>query len=253
MSTSEFKIRAKSVLAKTYWMSFLASLIYVLIQGAVTTLTSRISSIGSGYDTTRFEAALENGNFERAMEELSKMQGATGAMSIVSWIISTCVTLFVLNVLIVGINKVYVNARKNLQVDIGDLFAPFKTYLPVVKTMFFHYLYIFLWSLLFIIPGIVKSYSYFMVPYILTENPNIETKRAFEISKTTMNGEKGNCFVLSLSFIGWYLLGVICCCIGIYFVQPYFEASKAEFYAYVKNKALTTGIATPADFGEAVA
>ena len=68
-----------------------------------------------------------------------------------------------------------------------------------------------------------------------------------------MNGEKANLFVLGLSFIGWFLLGVLCCCIGCYFVYPYYDASRAEFYAYVKEKSLATGIATPADYGEAAA
>ena len=66
-----------------------------------------------------------------------------------------------------------------------------------------------LWSLLFVIPGIIKSYEYRMIPYILSENPNISRKRAFEISKQMMKGNKWDTFVLDLSFIGWQILSGI--------------------------------------------
>ncbi|MEG1409942.1 MAG: DUF975 family protein [Terrisporobacter sp.] len=82
-----------------------------------------------------------------------------------------------------------------------------------VIIMFLMNLFIYLWSLLLLIPGIVKSYEYRMIPYILSEDPNISRSRAFEISKSMMNGNKWNAFELDLSFIGWYLLSV--CTLGI--------------------------------------
>jgi uncharacterized membrane protein len=249
MSSSDFKERAKSVLKATYWMSFLACFIYVIITGVVSSITSRISSLGQ--DSSGMMRALENQDWEAYLEEYSEMQNQVTPFTFIGYAFSILATIFVTNLLLIGYHRVFVNARKTGKVDIGDLFAQFKLYGPTVKTMFFYDLYIYLWTLLFIIPGIIKGLSYFMVPYILTENPNIDTKRAFEISKTTMNGEKGNLFVLGLSFIGWYLLGVLACCIGVCFVQPYYEAARTEFYAYVKQKALATGLATPADFGEA--
>ena len=73
----------------------------------------------------------------------------------------------------------------------------------IVLTMFLRDLYIVLWTLLFIVPGIVKSYEYMMVPYILAENPGMDQKEVFQISREMMNGQKWNAFVLDLSFIGW--------------------------------------------------
>jgi uncharacterized membrane protein len=110
--------------------------------------------------------------------------------------------------------------------------------------MFFKSLYIFLWSLLFVIPGIVKSYEYYLIPYLLAENPNLSKERAFEISMQTMKGEKWKLFVLQLSFIGWYLLGYLACCFGIIFVLPYFNATMAEFYMCMRAKMISYGYTT---------
>lgn len=255
MSISEFKIRAKQVLRTTYWMSFLALIIYMLIQyvGSGIGNSVRIIITGSTFDYSKYFQYISDGNADRAREYLYDFYyGGSAAAAIISSLITAAVTIFVLNVIQVGLNKLFINSRLTLKTDIGDMFAPFKSYLPTVKTMFFYNLYIFLWSLLLWIPGIIKSFSYFMVPYIIAENPGISTSRAFEISKKAMNGEKGTCFILNLSFIGWYLLGVIACCIGMYFVIPYQRASLAEFYTYVKQKALATGIASPEDFGSKV-
>ena len=85
-----------------------------------------------------------------------------------------------------------------------------------------------------------------MVPYILAENPNIDEKRAFEISKRCMYGEKFNCFVLQLSFIGWNFLASLVPC-GVIFVDPYRTATYVEFYHVMKAKALSQGIAYPGE------
>lgn len=81
-----------------------------------------------------------------------------------------------------------------------------------------------------------------MVPYILAENPGMDQKEAFAISKRMMDGEKFDAFVLQLSFIGWYLLAAITCgLVGIFYVNPYVEATMAELYAYNKGKAFHEG------------
>ena len=78
-----------------------------------------------------------------------------------------------------------------------------------IFTMFMKGLFQFLWSLLLVIPGIIKAYEYRMIPYILSENPEISRQRAFEISKRMMMGNKWNTFVLDLSFLGWEILSAL--------------------------------------------
>ena len=80
-----------------------------------------------------------------------------------------------------------------------------------MKTMFHTQLSIFLWALLFLIPGIYKQYQYRMVEYILAEHPDMPYKEAMKMSRDMMNGQKWNAFVLDLSFILWEMLGVLTC------------------------------------------
>ena len=101
----------------------------------------------------------------------------------------------------------------------------------------------FLWSLLFIIPGIIKYFEYYMVPYIIADNPNLKRNRVFEISKKMMEGQKWKTFVFILSFILWNLLSLVTFGIaGIFFVNAYDSASFARLYTTLKNEASKNGI-----------
>lgn len=115
-------------------------------------------------------------------------------------------------------------------------------YLNVAKAMFLCQLEIFGFTLLFIIPGIVRSYQLRYVPYLLAENPYMDYKRAKELSKALTDGEKGQIFELDLSFLGWYLLGYLTCGLGLYFLTPYVQATMAELYAAARAKAFTMGL-----------
>ncbi len=91
-------------------------------------------------------------------------------------------------------------------------------------------LFLFLWSLLFLIPGIVKSYSYALTGYIRADRPELSFSQTITESRRLMQGHKLDLFCLDLSFFGWYLLGTLCCGIGIFFVAPYHSLSRALFY-----------------------
>ncbi len=114
----------------------------------------------------------------------------------------------------------------------------------VVGTMLLRTIYLILWTLLLIIPGIIKSYAYRMVPYILADNPSIGASRAIELSNEMTQGEKWEMFVLDLSFIGWYLVGLLALGIGVLFVMPYEDATKAELYLHLRDRAVERGATT---------
>ena len=117
------------------------------------------------------------------------------------------------------------------------LFSAFKQgYMNIAKILVIRDIKIFLWSLLFVIPGVIKSYQYRMLPYILAENPDITTQDAFDRSKQLTDGQKLDIFVLDLSFIGWYFLGSILFGIGLYFVYPYFKSTNALLYLYLSDQ-----------------
>ncbi|MDF2958266.1 MAG: hypothetical protein K0S39_1, partial [Paenibacillus sp.] len=125
--------------------------------------------------------------------------------------------------------------------NLGYAFSKSK-YLDIIKAMLWRGFLTFLWFLLLIIPGIVKSYAYSLVPYILADNPNIGYKRAVELSKHMTAGQKMDMFVLDLSFLGWYLLGFLALFIGVLFVMPYDNATKAELYLTLRHHALDQGL-----------
>jgi len=105
----------------------------------------------------------------------------------------------------------------------------------IVKVTFFMQIKLMLWTLLFIIPGIIKALEYSMIPYILAERPDISSEEAFRLSKELTDYQKTELFVLELSFFGWYFLGLLLCGIGIIFVYPYYYATMAELYFKLKE------------------
>ena len=104
-----------------------------------------------------------------------------------------------------------------------------------VGTILLMEIYTFLWSFLFIIPGIVKMYEYSMIPYILADDPDVDRKEAFSISKEMMKGNKWRAFILDLSFILWDFLETITGgIVTLFYVGPYRELTKASLYKAIK-------------------
>lgn len=167
-----------------------------------------------------------------------------GSGSIIGLLIALIIGIFVTIPVSVGLNRFFILSRKQ-KAEVGELgFAYKNSLMMIIGTEIKKAIFIYLWSLLFVIPGIIKSYSYYMISYILAENPAIGSKRAFEISKQAMKGYKGKAFLLGLSFIGWILLSMITFGIGLLFLEPYMQAAFAEFYAEVKESAFERGIIT---------
>ncbi len=104
-------------------------------------------------------------------------------------------------------------------------------YKNIVKTLLLRDIYLILWFLLFIIPGIIKAYEYRMIPYILADHPEMPAKEAFARSKALMSGQKWRAFVLDLSFFGWDILSLLTLgMLGIFYVGPYHNMTNAALY-----------------------
>lgn len=116
------------------------------------------------------------------------------------------------------------------EVRFRDLFSKFDHFGTGFAQHFLRTLYETLWSLLFIIPGIIKSYSYSMTPFILAENPNLTASHAIAMSQDMMDGHKAELFFLDLSFIGWGLLSMLTLNLGNIALNPYRNAAHAAFY-----------------------
>ena len=160
---------------------------------------------------------------------------ACGAIPVVGWIAS----IFVTPALSLGLIKLYLHVTKGEEVEVGKLFDGFKstgkaTWLNILIGFFTY-----LWSLLFVIPGIVKSYAYSMAFYILAENSDMTAREALRKSKEITKGHKWDLFVLELSFIPWILLVTITCGIAAIYVVPYMDLTIANFYNEIKEKPQT--------------
>ena len=106
-----------------------------------------------------------------------------------------------------------------------------------------------LWSLLFVVPGIIKAIAYSQAKYVIHDNPRLKGKEAIEISKRMTNGFKGDLFSMYLSFIGWYILvGLTGGILSIY-VTPYVETTAAMYYENLKRYSIENGIVAPEAFG----
>ena len=150
------------------------------------------------------------------------------------------VSLFVLLPLSVG----YSNSMRVL-LETGDnrltnnsFSLGFGNWLHVVWGMILSTIYIFLWTLLLIIPGIIKSYSYALTPYILVEHPEMSANEAIEESMRLMDGHKFDLFYLQLSFIGWAILSILSLGLGFFWLIPYQMTAQAAFYRDIKNEAM---------------
>lgn len=122
---------------------------------------------------------------------------------------------------------------------IENLFECTKNFGTVFVASLLQSIYLFLWTLLFWIPGIVKSYSYAMTNYILIDNPNMTANEAITESRKMMDGHKAELFILDLSFLGWYILSCFTFGILLLYVDPYHMATRAAFYENLRGPIVT--------------
>lgn len=234
-SRSLLKQNAKQVLRESYWRVFLAWLLLMLGVGAASSVLGYIFI---------FVPTI-------VLSVVAVASPEAYIAGVVIVYILMLVFLLAFNALVsmpVSVGGIrYTMENRAGYPPLDTVISPFRNkaqYLNVVKVMFFYTLEIMAFSLLFIVPGIVRGYQLRYVPYLLAENPYMSYKRAKELSRALTDGEKMEIFVLDLSFIGWYLLGYLTCGLGIYFLIPYVQATMAELYAAARAKAFAIGISS---------
>ncbi len=148
--------------------------------------------------------------------------------------------------MIVGFYSFSLKVYRGQEADIGGMFSDgFSDYWRNVGGVLWMYLFTMLWTLLFIVPGIIKALAYFMTPYILADSKNVAPTQALKLSMRMTKGHKGKIFVMMLSFIGWGILtGLTFGILAIFWTGPYMETSFAGMYDELKKNALETGIVT---------
>lgn len=231
-SRKELKQNAKVLMNKRYSQMLGVSSLYLILSGSIFfSLNEYYAQISETFNkpSTPIYSVEPDRNFMLFVISLVL------TISFINFIIRTLYTIFIANPITVGESKYFINNRKE-QGRFKNLFYAFShNYINIVKITFLMQIKLFLWTLLFIIPGIIKAFEYSMIPYILAERPDISSEEAFRLSKELTDYQKIELFVLELSFIGWYILGLLLCGVGIIFVYPYYSATMAELYFKLKE------------------
>lgn len=219
----DLKAKAKVAFKANYWKCVLVAFLAMLFEGAITTNTSRqtFKDVASG-DGVHLDPS--------AFSPIIAL--AIGGSALLLVIVVIAIDIFLINPLVVGCDNFFLNNRRDSQTKVGAMSFAFSTnYKNIVKTRFMTDLFITLWTLLLIVPGIIKMYEYRMVSYILAENPDTDYRTAQQISKSLMDGHKFNAFILDLSFILWYLLGALTFgLVNLFYTFPYIQATNAELF-----------------------
>lgn len=227
----EIKAIGKARFKANYWTCVLA----VLLVGLALAVISSLSA-GQTYSTA-IQSAMDGSEPEAVPASFSVRTG-----------VGTLAALLLAGPLTIGLHYFHVMniLGRDEEVTISTPFrAAFTNYPRKLGGSLWMELFVFLWSLLFIIPGIIKAFSYAMTPYILADCPNVRAKDALKLSMRIMKGHKWELFVFELSFIGWYLLSILTLGIlNIFFTDPYVYNSLATYYLEVREEALRTGVIT---------
>lgn len=241
----ELKDYAKGFLKQHYWKAFIVVLISTILMNGF----GRSNPNTSAQIQQNYEYVMNNGmnvsvsvpyGFELLRSAVSNIRPlgflAIGTITFISFVMGIAFLLlgFIIEV---GKSKFFLDGFKG-DVDISKLFSKFnsKEFLPIIKAQGLATLYVFLWSLLLIIPGIIKSYQYRYVSYILAEDTSLSAHEVLNKSKEMTMGHKLDIFVLDLSFILWGLLGFVTFGLSAYFVAPYIDATNARLYNVLKGE-----------------
>ena len=249
----ELKERGKAAFKANYWRCVLVALIIVLIGGGFGGVSGYRSGQEIGENQSQaltaeeaeFQQSLDD--FTQAINELPEEEAGVAAGAVVAIIAGVIATVFavgfILSILIfnplqVGCQRFFTQNSKE-RAELNEMGYGFGRggYGRVVKTMLLTDVFLILWTLLLLIPGLIKSYSYRMVPYILAQEPEISGREAINRSREMMDGQKWNAFVLDLSFILWILLSIVTLgIVAVFYVDPYIYATNAELYYALSGK-----------------
>ena len=222
-TNQEVKEKARTAFKANYWPCVGISLLMSVLTGGTT-----FSSSAQG-NSSDMQNALESGQTE-------VLAGLFIAFGIVS-IISLLVKIFIANPVEVGGYHFFQKNTEEPGAPFGLIKTGFQNYGHTFATLFLRDLFLVLWGLLFIIPALIKGYSYCMVPFILTEHPELSATEVITRSREMMNGHKWRAFLLDLSFIGWILLGVLTLGLGlIFWTEPYMFSTRAALYLKLKEE-----------------
>ena len=228
----DVKARGKKNFKGNYWKSVLCALLLSILT-CTAGVSSRFAGGGDDDDSGTSEVVNDVSN------ELDSVDTGTAATIIgvivlillVVTIIHVLLKIFIFNPLQVGCYGFFKENAGSANPDLGILKTGFTMYGHTFITLFLRDLFMFLWTLLLIFPGVIKAYSYRMVPFILRDHPEMTAREVITASRKMMDGHKWNVFVFDLSYIGWFLLGAITLgLVNVFWTEPYRQNANAIIY-----------------------
>ena len=226
---SELKSQAKEIVKRKYFTMVLVCLISMFLSASMINVQYNIDN----------ETALIY-LFEMFSFSVDYDKAVMMAIPIV--VVGILWQMFVINPATVGITSFFLHAAYDCD-KFEDVWSGFKeNYAQNIKTMFVMNVTIFLYTLLLFVPGIMKSYSYVFVPYLLNDYPEKSTTEILKMSEQMANGIRFKIFILGLSFILWYVLAAVLSLftlgMGRLFVEPYISQTYAQLYLWAKENRL---------------
>lgn len=205
---SEWKEHARHALKGKWWLMAGLALLFVIINGIPQSLAPEIDP-----------------------NSTAPLTSTDATLSLVSTVLQILIAP-----LTIGWSWLALGVSREKNASLSTMFKPFQTrYFKHVITSFVMSLFIVLWTLLLIVPGIIKAFSYSLTPYILRDQPELSALESITESRRLMDGHKMEAFMLFLSFFGWFLVGILTLGIGFFFIGPYFSTTYATFYDSIRD------------------
>ena len=243
-SRQEIKAIGKEQFKLNYWNCVLAALLVTAVLGVLSWMSNGqeiARVVSTGQDAFRVVSGQQDTFY---MMDSQPVQSTVSVRANAGGLL----TLLLGGPITVGLNYFFV---KNVRSERDELSVTtpfteaFKNFPRKLGGSLWMGLFVFLWALLFIIPGLIKAISYSMTQYILADCPNVKATDALKLSMRMMDGHKWEYFVFGLSFIGWGLLSLLTLgLLGVFYADPYMRSSIAQYYLEVRDQALRTGAIT---------
>lgn len=250
MLSRDYKEKARKDLQGKWWTVGFAVFLFSVLPSVLSGIFE-FAMIMANYQGSSLQKAIELFNSSHNLaqikviiDEYNKMVQSVSSLSSIILFLGVALLSF-------GIYEILINTCKGFNVAVGDLFKGVKYFGKMLLLLLLVTLYTTLWTCLLIVPGIIKAYSYSMALFIFVENPEMGVNECITESRRIMNGQKWNYFCLGISFIGWYLLFVVCILVPIlnvfilYRTMTYMYVSQAEFFLHITGADQTVKVDQP--------
>lgn len=262
LDRKQLKYSARAHLRRAHWWVVLVVLLAFVMGGSIG------SGLGGGLPAPNLETELEHSvdavappeetwenpeelvaglklAFDTIVDGIKDAPLFFAMITVLALLSGMALVIFVCNLITVGVHRWLARYWLGETPSVASLFDPWRDYRRVMPAMALRSVYLFLWGLL-IVPGVIKSYAYSMVPYLIGEYPELTPRQALALSQQMTYGHKWHLFVLDLSFFGWLLLSALTGgIVGILYVYPYIGVTHAGVYHKLKEQALHSGLLKP--------